>query len=69
VQKKYLHGKERSQSEKKNSFETSEAVGTTWQHAKIKILNFIKIRINLIEKGEGEFLHSEVGDVLVNPLL
>ena len=44
---RYLHGKERSQSKNKNSSETSEAVGKTWQHAKIKILNLIKIRITL----------------------
>ena len=46
--KKYLHGKEWSKSENKNSSETSEAVRKTWQHAKFKILNFTKIRIPLM---------------------
>jgi hypothetical protein len=47
VGKKYLHGKERSQSKNKNSFEICEQNATTWQHAKFKILNFVKIRITL----------------------
>ena len=45
--KKYQHGKETSQSENKNCSETSEAMGTTWEHAKLDILKFIEIRITL----------------------
>ena len=34
AEKKYPHGKERSQSKNKNSFETSEPSGKTWEYAK-----------------------------------
>ena len=34
AEKKYPHWKERSQSKNKNSFETSEPSGKTWEHAK-----------------------------------
>ena len=33
---------------KKNCSETRQAMGSTWEHAKLEILNFIKIRITLL---------------------
>ena len=42
AEKKYLHGKERSQSKNKNSFENLEASGKTWEHAKLDILKKVK---------------------------
>merc|ERR1712192_13811 len=58
------HGKEGSWSEDRNSFETSEAVGGTWQHAEIRILNFIKIRITLllrpVKRWRWESLHRSL---------
>ena len=45
--KKYLHGKEWSYSKNKNSSENCMKNCTTWEHAKVQILNLIKIRIPL----------------------
>ena len=44
----YIHGKERSQTKNKNSFEICEQNATSWQHAKFEISNFAKIRITLL---------------------
>ena len=46
--KKFYHyGKELSYRENKMCSETSEAVGTTWEHAQLEIQKFLKIRITL----------------------
>ena len=37
--------------------ETSEAVGTTWEHAQLEIQKFLKIRIPLISEQESEDFH------------
>ena len=42
-------GKETSLSKNKNSFQTSEAMRTAWEHKKFEIPTFIKIRILLEE--------------------
>ena len=42
AEKKYPHGKERSQRKNKNSSEISEPSGKTREHAKSNILNFLK---------------------------
>ena len=46
--KVYQHGKELSYRENKMCSETSEAVGTTWEHAQSEIQKFLKIRIPLL---------------------
>ena len=45
--------KEISLSKNKNSFQTSEAMRTAWEHKKFEIPTFIKIRILLV----GVLLH------------
>ena len=40
-------GKKGPRTKTKNSSENCEQSGLTWQHAKIKILNFVKLRIPL----------------------
>ena len=34
--------------------ETSEAVGTTWEHAQLEFQKFLKIRIPLLYDGIGD---------------
>ena len=47
AKKIYQHGKELSYRENKMCSETSEAVGTIWEHAQKEFQNFLKIRITL----------------------
>ena len=47
-EKIYHHGKELSYRENKMCSETSEAVGTIWEHAQKEFQKFLKIRITLI---------------------
>ena len=44
----YQHGKELSYRENKMCSETSEAVGTIWEHAKKELQKVLKIRITLL---------------------
>ena len=48
AEKYYHHGKELSYRENKMCSETSEAVGTIWEHAQKEFQKFLKIRITLI---------------------
>ena len=52
--KNYQHGKELSYRENKMCSETSEAVGTTWEHAQLEFRKFLKIRITLMEYQRAE---------------
>ena len=47
AEKIYHHGKELSYRENKMCSETSEAVGTIWEHAQKEFQKFLKIRITL----------------------
>ena len=47
AEKYYHHGKELSYRENKMCSETSEAVGTIWEHAQKEFQKFLKIRITL----------------------
>ena len=49
AEKIYHHGKELSYRENKMCSETSEAVGTIWEHAQKEFQKFLKIRITLLE--------------------
>ena len=48
AEKIYHHGKELSYRENKMCSETSEAVGTIWEHAQKEFQKFLKIRITLL---------------------
>ena len=48
AEKYYHHGKELSYRENKMCSETSEAVGTIWEHAQKEFQKFLKIRITLM---------------------
>ena len=48
AEKYYHHGKELSYRENKMCSETSEAVGTIWEHAEKEFQKFLKIRITLL---------------------
>jgi len=48
AEKIYHHGKELSYRENKMCSETSEAVGTIWEHAQKEFQKFLKIRITLV---------------------
>ena len=48
AEKYYHHGKELSYRENKMCSETSEAVGTIWEHAQKEFQKFLKIRITLV---------------------
>ena len=48
AEKYYHHGKELSYRENKMCSETSEAVGTIWEHAQKEFQKFLKIRITLL---------------------
>ena len=50
-EKIYHHGKELSYRENKMCSETSEAVGTIWEHAQKEFQKFLKIRITLSFQG------------------
>ena len=39
--------------------ETSEAVGTTWEHAQLEFQNFLKIRITLMDQASGEWTRRD----------
>ena len=47
AEKIYHHGKELSYRENKMCSETSEVVGTIWEHAQKEFQKFLKIRITL----------------------
>ena len=47
AEKYYHHGKELSYRENKMCSETSEAVGTIWEHAQKEFQRYLKIRITL----------------------
>ena len=56
--------------------ETSEAVGTTWEHAQLEFQNFLKIRITLtqhspvfshLEEQCGNFRSQLVGSLFLKP--
>ena len=47
AEKIYQHGKELSYRENKMCSETSEAVGTIWEHAQKEFQKILKIRITL----------------------
>ena len=51
AEKIYHHGKELSYRENKMFSETSEAVGTIWEHAQKEFLKFLKIRITLVQEA------------------
>ena len=65
AKKIYQHGKELSYRENKMCSESSEAAGTTWEHAQLEFQKFLKIRIPLLVtftgRGEGE-RHSATGE-------
>ena len=50
AEKIYQHGKELSYRENKMCSETSEAVGTIWEHAQKEFQKFLKIRITLVRQ-------------------
>ena len=52
AEKIYHHGKELSYRENKMCSETSEAVGTIWEHAQKEFQKFLKIRITLMHYGD-----------------
>ena len=55
AEKIYHHGKELSYRENKMCSETSEAVGTIWEHAQKEFQNFLKIRITLLPHSKSCF--------------
>ena len=59
AEKIYHHGKELSYRENKMCSETSEAVGTIWEHAQKEFQKFLKIRITLVNQCEL-FFHQSV---------
>ena len=60
AEKYYHHGKELSYRENKMCSETSEAVGTIWEHAQKEFQKFLKIRITLMREAQlYSQLHGE----------
>ena len=48
--------------------ETSEAVGTNWEHAQLEVLKFLKIRIPLLSiSKKHEFKQLLKGEIILPP--